>query len=392
MNALDIVLVVFAIAYALSGYRQGFVVGAGSTAGLLIGGYAGARLTPSLLDGFAPSVSLSVAALAIVAGAALLGRAVGAFVGSRVRSELTWRPARLADALSGSALSVVAVLLVAWVLGVAVSGVQIRPINREVRTSAVLAAIDGALPGGADRVLSAFNSLVDSSVFPRYLEPFARERIKNVPRPTPRILRRPAVRAAGASVVKVLGTASSCGRSLEGTGFVYDTGRVMTNAHVVAGVNHPVVLIDGAQYRAVVVYYDPDVDVAVLSVPGLPAPALQFGGRARTAAAAAVLGFPQNGPYDVEPARVRDIQRLRSPNIYGVSNVERQTYSLYALVRPGNSGGPVVNRRGRVIGVVFAASVTDRTTGYALTANQVSTAASRGDASTVRVGTGACAP
>jgi S1-C subfamily serine protease len=182
-----------------------------------------------------------------------------------------------------------------------------------------------------------------------------------------------------------------CGRSLEGTGFVYDTGRVMTNAHVVAGVDHPVVLLGGAQYRAVVVYYDPDVDVAVLSVPRLPAPALHFGMAAHTETSAAVLGFPRNGPYDVEPARVRDIQTLRSPNIYGDNNVERETYSLYARVRPGNSGGPVVNRRGRVIGVVFAASITDRRTGYALTANQVSAAAAQGDSSAVRADTGGCA-
>lgn len=392
MNALDLVLVLVAAAYGLSGYRQGFVVGAGSTAGLLLGVFTGAQVAPSLLDRFSPSLTVSCAAVAIVVGAALLGRALGAFLGGHLRSALTWRPARLLDALSGSLLSVVAVLLVAWVLAVAASGVRVSPLNREVRTSAVLGTVDRALPGAADRVLSTFNSLVDSSRFPRYLEPFAPEHIVNVRRPTARILRRPAVRADRSGVVKVLGAAPSCARELEGSGFVYDTDRVMTNAHVVAGVEHPVVQLDEAQYRAVVVYYDPDVDVAVLWVPGLSAPALHFGGRAaRSAEPAAVLGYPVNGPYDTQPARLRDAQTLRSPNIYGDGSVVRDTYSLYALVRQGNSGGPLVNRSGAVIGVVFAASVTSAETGYALTAGQVSTAAREGDSSRAPVGTGACA-
>ncbi len=391
MNALDLVLVLLAVGYALSGYRQGFVLGAASTAGLLLGGYVGAVIAPALLGNFAPSVTLSFVALTIVVSVALLGRTLGAFAGSPLRNGLTWRPARVFDALSGSALSAVAVLLIAWVLGVAVSGVQVRPLSREVRTSVVLRAIDHALPGGADRVLATFNSLVDSSVFPRYLEPFASEHITSVPPPKRGILRVPAVRSARASVVKVVGAAASCGHTLEGSGFVYDTGRVMTNAHVVAGVDNPLVEVAGGQYRAVVVYYDPNVDIAVLSVPGLPAAPLHFGPPVRSRTPAAVLGFPENGPYDVEPARVRDLQTLRSPNIYGTSQVERQTYSVYAVVRPGNSGGPLIDRRGRVLGVVFAASVTDGSTGYAVTADQVAAAARQGDSSATRVGTGACA-
>lgn len=391
MNGLDLLLVLVAIAYAMSGYQQGFVVGAASTAGLLLGVLTGTKLAPALLDHFEPTLTVSFAALVVVLVSAFVGRGLGAYVGSQVRSALTWRPARLLDALSGSVLSAMAVLLIAWVLGVAVTGVRVRPINNEVRTSAVLRAVDRVLPGGSDRVLSAFNSLVDSSRFPRYLEPFAPEHIVDVPHPTRRILRRPVLLAAKASVVKVIGAAPSCGRDLEGSGFVYDTGRVMTNAHVVAGVESPLVQVDGARYSASVVYYDPDVDVAVLSVPGLPAPALHFGRPAKSKDSAAVLGYPEDGPYDAQPARVRDEQTLRSPNIYGAGTVDRETYSLFALVRQGNSGGPLVDRRGAVIGVVFAASVTDSTTGYALSADQVSTAARAGDSSTARVDTGACA-
>jgi S1-C subfamily serine protease len=204
------------------------------------------------------------------------------------------------------------------------------------------------------------------------------------------MLREAPVRAAQSSVVKIIGAAASCGRTLQGSGFVYTDGRVMTNAHVVAGVDHPIVLAGGSQFRATVVYYDPEVDAAVLLVPDLHIPALDFGSAAHTGDAAAVLGFPENGPYDQEPARIRDRQTLRSPDIYGDNTVERDTYSVYSQVRPGNSGGPLVNSSGDVIGVIFAASLTDSSTGYALTARQVGDAAAAGATSSREMGTGSC--
>lgn len=389
MNTLDIVLVLCAVLYALSGYRQGFIVGSTSTLGLLLGGFLGAVAAPTLLDVFDPGFSVSVAALLIVLAGAFAGQAAGAYGGGQLRRRVTWQPARVVDALGGSALSVVAMLLIAWVLGVAASGAELRALNREVRSSAVLGTVDEALPG-ADRVLSAFNSLVGSARFPRYLEPFAPERIKAVPAPSSGVAARPGVAAAQPSVVKILGAADDCERTLEGTGFVYETERVMTNAHVVAGVDDPVVDIAGAEHPAEVVYYDPDLDVAVLHVPGLEAPALEFGGPAESEDPAAVLGFPENGPYDVQPARVRDQQTLRSANIYGDDTVLRDAYSIYALVRPGNSGGPLVDVQGDVIGVIFAASITDPNTGYALTSDEVADAARAGLGSTDAVDASEC--
>jgi S1-C subfamily serine protease len=185
--------------------------------------------------------------------------------------------------------------------------------------------------------------------------------------------------------------ATACSRTLEGSGFVYSDGHVMTNAHVVAGVRHPVVRIEDTDYAAQVVYYDPDIDAAVLAVPDLEAEALDFDTTAESEDLAAVLGYPENGPYDVQPARVREQRTLRSPNIYGDATVYRDTYSLYARVRPGNSGGPVVDAGGDVIGVLFAASVTDADTGYALTADQVSEAAVAGNTAAAPVDTGGCA-
>jgi S1-C subfamily serine protease len=390
MNALDVLLIAAAIIYAFSGYQQGFLVGSAATVGLLLGGFLGVRVTPLLLDGFEQGVSVSMAALLVVLACAFLGQALGGFLGSELRNRVTWQPARVVDALSGAALSVVAMLIIAWVLGVAASGAQYRSLNTEVRNSKVLKAVDQALPGDSDRVLAAFNSLVDSSRFPRYLEPFTPERIKPVPAPTADVAQREQILDAGESVVKILGIAPSCSRTLEGSGFVYDEEHVMTNAHVVAGVERPVVRIDDVDYRSRIVYYDPDVDVAVLEVPDLDKPALDFAPDAASVDLAAVLGYPENGPYDIQPARIREKKTLRSPNIYGDEAVYRQVYSIYSTVRPGNSGGPLVDINGDVLGVIFAASITDSHTGYALTADQVAKAATAGVQATGPVDTGDC--
>lgn len=392
MNGLDIVLVVGMAGYALAGYRQGFLVGSSSTIGLLAGGLVGIEMAPRLLSGFQPGVGVSVTAFLVVLVGAFGGQAIGRLIGDQLRRRVTWRPARVFDALSGSVLSVAAMLVIAWVLGVAAGGAPLGSFNAEIRNSTVLGGVDKVMPGSSDNVLSAFNQLVDASQFPRYLEPFATERIQNVPAPSGAVAHRSGVARARASVVKVLGIATSCGRTLEGSGFVYRSGRVMTNAHVVAGVEHPVVRLSDTDHPAQVVYYDPRTDVAVLRVPGLRAPPLKFGGLVTSGDPVAVLGYPQDGPYDVEPGRVRDEQTLHSVDIYGNNSVSRDTYSIRALVRRGNSGGPLVTPAGKVVGVVFAASIVDSSTGYALTAHQVARAATAGASSTARVGTGACAP
>jgi S1-C subfamily serine protease len=165
----------------------------------------------------------------------------------------------------------------------------------------------------------------------------------------------------------------------------------MTNAHVVAGVDSPEVEIDGSSQPAEVVYYNPDLDVAVLRLDSGDLPTLGFDTTAQPDDPVVVLGYPEDGPYDVEPGRIRSEQKLRSPNIYGDGTVIREVFSLRALVRPGNSGGPIVSDAGDAVGVVFAASVTDKDTGYALTADQVSSSAGYGRSATDPVSTGDCA-
>ena len=390
MNLLDWFLVVLVLAYAVSGYWQGFIAGAFATGGLLLGGLIGIFLAPRLLGDAEPALWVSLTALFVVLICASFGQAVMQYIGARIRSRIKWQPVRALDAVGGAALSMAAVLVVAWALGVAVSGAKLPWASKEVRESHVLQRVNAVMPEDAVTALNSFNDVVGSSFFPRYLEPFAPERIVNVGPPPGRIARDPDVQRAEDSVYKIRGE-NSCGRGVEGSGFLYGPDRVMTNAHVVAGVDDPVVLVDDREVPATVVYYNPDVDVAVLAVDEVSAPFLRFDRTAEPRQPGAVLGYPEDGPYNVQAARIRGEQRLRSPDIYGQGTVVREVYSLRSLIRPGNSGGPLVSSAGRVLGVIFAASVTDSDTGYALTADQVAEAAAQGLSRDDDVDTGQCA-
>jgi S1-C subfamily serine protease len=198
------------------------------------------------------------------------------------------------------------------------------------------------------------------------------------------------VRGSRAAVLKVRGIAGSCSKQVEGSGFVYAPQRLMTNAHVVAGVRQPKVEVDGQALPARVVLFDPARDVAVLYVPDLRRAPLGFAGQARASDSAVVAGYPQDGPFTAVAARVRNRQTARSPDIYSEGMVSREIYALRSVVRPGNSGGPLLSPDGRVYGVVFAAATDDPETGYALTAAQVRQDAQAGATATERVSTRGC--
>ncbi len=398
MNLLDWLLVLLVLAYALSGYWQGFVTGAFATFGLLVGGLLGVWLAPVILGDADPSLTVSLGALFIVIVCASLGQALLQFVGAKIRDKITWQPARAVDAAGGAVLSALAVLLVAWALGVAVSGSRIGSLTPLVRESSVLRTVNNALPSSASGVLQAFNNVVGTTFFPRYLEPFAPERIVEVGPGAQRLLTDPDIADAESSVLKIRGN-NDCGRGVEGTGFLYENDRLMTNAHVVAGVDEPDVLIGNDTVDASVVYYNPDLDIAVLALDDLGRPSVPFVDSddeeekwvTDAADGVAILGYPQDGPYDVQRGRVRAEQNLRSPDIYGDGTVIREVYSLRGKIRPGNSGGPIVTTQGHVAGVVFAASVSDDDTGYALTWEQVADAAADGVSAGDTVSTGDCA-
>jgi S1-C subfamily serine protease len=390
MNLLDWLLVLVVLAYALSGYWQGFVTGAFATAGLLLGGLFGIWLAPLALGDADPSLWVSLGALFIVIVSASIGQALLQYAGARIRDSITWQPIRAVDAVGGAVLSALAVLLVAWALGVAISGSRLGGVTPLVRESAVLARVDASLPNGSAQLLRAFDNVVGTTFFPRYLEPFAPERIVEVSPGPQRLLTDPDVEAAEASVLKVRST-NSCGRGVEGSGFLYADDRLLTNAHVVAGVDEPEVILDDSVVEARVVLYDPQLDVAVLALDDGGRPVLRIDREAaEPKQGVAILGYPQDGPYDVGTGRVRSVQRLRSPDIYGDGSVLREVYSLRGDIRPGNSGGPVVSSGGDVLGMVFAASVTDAETGYALTSDQIAESAAIGLTGSDPVDAGDC--
>jgi S1-C subfamily serine protease len=389
VNLLDWVLIVVVLLYAVSGYWQGFITGAFATVGLLAGGIVGVWLAPEALGDATPSILVSLAAVFIVIVSATLGQALFQLVGARLRDKITWQPVRAIDAVGGAALSAVAALLVAWALGVALSGSGLKGITPLVRDSRILAEVNSVLPATAGSQLSAFNDVVGTTFFPRYLEPFAPERIVPVPPGPTRLTTDPDVQRAADQVVRIRST-NRCSQGVEGSGFVYAPDRIMTNAHVVAGVTTPLVEVQGGSLSGRVVYYNPDIDVAVIAVPTGTLRPLHFAS-ATPGDGVAILGFPENGPYDVQVGRVRADQRLRSPDIYGRGTVIRDVLSLRGLIRPGNSGGPVLDSAGHVVGVVFAASVTSSDTGYALSAQQVLQAAAAGRIASRGVSTQGCA-
>ncbi|MFG2478008.1 MarP family serine protease [Streptomyces fagopyri] len=398
MNVLDILLLVAAVWFAIVGYRQGFVVGILSVIGFLGGGLVAVYLLPviwaALTDDATVSTTAAVVAVVVVIVCASVGQALTTHLGNKLRRYITWSPARALDATGGALVNVVAMLLVAWLIGSALAGTTLPTLGKEVRGSKVLLGVSRALPSRADTWFADFSSVLAQNGFPQVFSPFANEPITDVQPPDPALANSPVAVRARNSIVKVMGTAPSCGKVLEGTGFVFGNRRVMTNAHVVGGVDEPTVQIggEGRKYDAKVVLYDWERDIAVLDVPNLNAPALKFTTQdAGSGDNAIVAGFPQNGAYNVQPGRVRGRITANGPDIYHRKTVRRDVYSLYATVRQGNSGGPLLTPDGKVYGVVFAKSLDDANTGYALTADEVQPDVTQGRTANQQVDSDSCA-
>lgn len=393
MNWLDLLLLVSAASFGFSGYRQGFVVGVLAFVGFVAGGVGGLLLAPSLVARVEPGLGQSALAIAVVLLAATVGQMMLAWVGSLVRDRLTWRPARLLDAGLGALVSVLAMLLVTWFLASALRPGPVPTLSRQISDSRVITAVDEVVPEEANTLFSSFRRVLDDNGLPTVFGGLAPERIRPVDPPSAGVTGTRAVRRAGTSVVKIMGTADDCNRRLDGTGFVISDSHVLTNAHVVAGVERPDVQVggDGRSYPARVVLFDPDRDLAVLYAPDLPAEPLVLDPSGDRGDQAVVAGFPGGGSYRLEPARIRDTVDARGPDIYHRTQVTREVFSLYATVAPGNSGGPLLDLEGEVYGVIFAKSLDDPNTGYALTADEAAPVIRAGRDRTQQVDTGDCA-
>jgi len=396
-NVLDIVLAVVLVSYGFSGYRQGFVVSVMSLVGFLSGGALGMWLLPELLRRW-DSVDNNVVwrTVVLVFGVfvlASLGQAIAVVVGSRLRRGLRVRPARVIDSVLGALATVLAVSVLVWFVAGAVRGGAPAPLAKAIGGSRIVQTIDRFVPPQTARLFAGFRSVLDREGFPRVFEGVQAEPIAPVAPPDDQRAFGPGVARAATSIVKITGVAASCNRGQEGSGWVVAPERVVTNAHVVAGTSSEHVRIQGTgrSYDARVVIFDPQRDLAVLSVPGLPAPALTQGSDLRRSDGAIVAGFPLDGPYRLDSARVRDVLTATGADIYGNPGAVREVYSLFARVEPGNSGGPLLSPSGEVVGIVFAKSLDDDQTGYALTLDEARPVLEAASRAFSPVSTGGCA-
>lgn len=385
MTKVDWLIVAFTVLLAMYGYAQGFIVGALSLLGFGIGAFLGTRLAPLILPGGSHSQYAPLFGLvgALLAGAVLASGLEG--VGARARGILRIPGLRTVDGLLGAALTASVALGIAWIVGaIAFQSTNSLVLRRDIQGSAILQGLDELLPPSGP----ILHALARIDPLPSVRGPAA-----NVSPPPPGIARALPVKGAGGSVVKVLGTA--CGLGIEGSGWVAGPHLVVTNAHVVAGESDTTVQVDGSPpgLDADVIDFDPHDDVAVLRVPGLRVPALRMAANPQAGTPAAILGYPLDGSFDVEPGRIGQTETVSTEDAYGNGPVLRSITALRGRVRPGNSGGPMIDSHGQVVATVFAA-ITGSPTGeggFAVPNALVSTQLAKARTRVHSVPTGPCA-
>jgi hypothetical protein len=347
MTFVDWLIVLFTVLLALRGYTRGFLVGVLSLVGFAVGAYVGTRIGPLLLPhgAHSPYAPLFGLAGALLAGGVLASGLEG--LGWSARRVLRIPGFDVLDGVLGAGLTACVALGIAWIIGAIVLQSSGSPqLRADVQRSTILRTLNGVLPPSGP----ILNALARIDPIPTVTGPPA-----NVAAPTRGILGTAGVRAAAPSVVRVLG--SACGLGIEGSGWVAAPDLVVTNAHVVAGETDTVVEVHGLglSLRAVPVLFDPRDDIAVLHVSGLSERPLSLATSPRSGMSAAILGYPLDGPFNRQPGRLGQTRLTRTENAYGNGPVLRQVASLRGLVRPGNSGGPMVDSAGQVVATVFAA-------------------------------------
>jgi S1-C subfamily serine protease len=388
VNALDVAIVLLLVLSAVNGYRRGAALQLTAYAGLLLGLIAGAMLAP-IAAGFVDSplaqAGVALTVLLVMAG---IGDALGWLIGSRFWVIAKQSVLRTFDAVAGSLVAIVAVVLTVWFVGLNLANGPVPEVSRQIRRSAILRTIDQTMPRPPS-LLSSVRQFLNRFGFPEIFADLPPAPAGPVKAPTGTEAAK-AFQAAKDSTIEIVGKA--CGAIHEGSGFVVSSNYIVTNAHVVAGMSAPQVRKqNGASQAGVTVLFNPKLDIAVLRVKESPGPSLPLHSKeADRGATGAVLGYPGGGDLDSEAAAVRRTLNAIGRDIYGDSIVQRDVYELQTLVRPGNSGGPFVLVGGDVAGVVVAASTTDSRIGYAITSPQVIPLVQTASTRTQAVSTGAC--
>jgi len=368
-----------------NGFSRGFWLSLAQYLGLLIGVVIGAAAAQPLLDYLGinnPTARPLGAVLVLIIGGSL-GSSVGFAAGQPIRQRILKQHIHTAtDSFAGAALSAIAVLAMCWFLGVTFSRGPSPELAYQLQRSTVLHALDHFAPR-PPAFLARVQSILAGVSFPSVFASLDPKLPGALPIPT--TVDTAGVQHAETATVKVIST--GCGGLVTGSGFPIGSELIVTNAHVVSGTNdHRIQTSDGTVLPASVVYFDPEVDIAVLQVPGYTGPSLEFAPAGR-GTAAAVIGYPGGGPERVEPAVIDGAVNAQGRDIYSANLVTRQIYVLQSRVRPGNSGGPIVDLQGRVLGVVFATSATQPDQAYALTDDQIAGDIAQGKQSRNQVNT-----
>lgn len=386
MTFVDWLIVLFTLLLALRGYTRGFLVGALSLIGFGLGAYIGTRIGPLLLPkgAHSPYAPLFGLAGALLAGGVLASGLEG--IGLSARRVVRVPGFAALDGVLGAGLTACVALGIAWIIGaIVLQSSGSNQLRADVQRSTILRELNRILPPSGP----ILNALARIDPLPTVTGPPA-----NVAPPSRAILAAPGVRAAGSSVVRILG--SACGLGIEGSGWVAGPDLVVTNAHVVAGESDTVVQVHGAgpSLRAVPLVFDAHNDIAVLRVPGLSERALSLAGAPTAGTSAAILGYPLDGRFNKQPGRLGQTRVTETQNAYGQGPVLRKIASLRGLVRPGNSGGPMIDAAGQVVATVFAAitnAARGQAGGFAVPNSVVRTELARASHAHRPVSTGQCA-
>lgn len=388
LTVLDLVLILALLSYLGYGLRNGFLVTLGGIAGFAAGAVAAFFAVP-LVSGFVDDSGWRLTA--IVAAAVVLivlGHGAGTMIGRQIRGAVRIRPLRAVDRLVGGAVNLAVSALVMSMLAFSVSSLGVPLVSQQLAESKVIRLIDGLTPNPVKATMAQLRSAVIGNGIPTLLEGLEQGQPVAVPNASTDT---PGLNRAAESVLKIAGTAFECGQNQTGTGFVISPGRVVTNAHVVAGVSQPVVEVPGGgAMPGRVVYFDTRHDLAVLAVDGLPAAPLALSPDLPNGSPAAFAGYPHGGPFQSKPATVQDITTVLVPDIYGNSPAPEEIYRLAGDVQPGNSGGPLLTTDGLVAGVIFAKATSDTAMGFAITMDDLTPVASQAPGLSAAVSSGQC--
>ncbi|MDN4613568.1 MarP family serine protease [Leifsonia sp. F6_8S_P_1B] len=373
-TVVDIVLLVLAVLAILAGYSRGAIRSAGSLVGLGAGILLGLLLAPVVVEwmvraGLTGVTQRSIVAAVVILVCAAVVYSLTAAAASVIGRVLRHGPVRWLDSLIGAVLGLLTWAVVVWLLAGFAATTSLATVVQATSSSRVVATLNSIAPIPSSTVLGAMDDVLASAGLPKVFE--GGESIKAAPPPDGSVPQ--AVSASEDSTVTVLASKPACGVDSEGSGWVVMRGRVVTNAHVVAGASSIVVREPGSNSveRATLVAFDPERDLAVLDVADLDAAPLDIGQDAVAGQQTYAVGYPGDGPFTISPQRVRDRLTARGSDIYQSGIVDRDIYSTRGSVRPGNSGGPLLDTSGDVVGVVFARSSVDPDTGYALTLDEL---------------------